>query len=155
MTPTQPSPHTHTHPTPYLGGCEEDLSKKTAPDGTDRMTDKQTDRQTDGHGDSMTDPAQRAESVKSSKNVVPHEQKISVKTAFGVTNEANVGDCPGQGTSGAGLVSAANLDLGLQKHFNTSQNVMNYGVTTRVDINHCCFRVGRLPVYTWTLYRHD
>ena len=30
----------------------------------DRQTDKQTDRQTDGHGDSMTDPAQRAESVK-------------------------------------------------------------------------------------------
>ena len=28
------------------------------------MTDKQTNRQTDGHGDSMTDPAQRAESVK-------------------------------------------------------------------------------------------
>ena len=27
-------------------------------------THKQTDRQTDGHGDSMTDPAQRAESVK-------------------------------------------------------------------------------------------
>ena len=32
------------------------------------MTDKQTDRQTDGHGDSMTDPAQRAESVKNKKN---------------------------------------------------------------------------------------
>ena len=28
------------------------------------QTDRQTDRQTDGHGDSMTDPAQRAESVK-------------------------------------------------------------------------------------------
>ena len=60
MTPTQPTPHTHTHPNPNLGGCEEDLSKKTAPDGTDR----QTDILTDGHGDSMTDPAQRAESVK-------------------------------------------------------------------------------------------
>ena len=56
MTPTHPPSHTHTHPTPNLGGCEEDLSKKTAPDGTNR--------QTDGHGDSMTDPAQRAESVK-------------------------------------------------------------------------------------------
>ena len=56
MTPTQPHPHTHTHPTPNLGGCEEDLSKKTATDGTDR--------QTNGHGDPMTDPAQRAESVK-------------------------------------------------------------------------------------------
>ena len=60
MTPTQPPPHTHTHPTPNLGGCEEDLSKKTAPDGTDR----QTDTQTHGHGNSMTDPAQRAESAK-------------------------------------------------------------------------------------------
>ena len=28
------------------------------------QNDRQTDRQTDGHGDSMTDPAQRAESVK-------------------------------------------------------------------------------------------
>ena len=51
-----PLPHTHTHPTPNFGGCEEDLSKKTAPDGTNR--------QTNGHGNSMTDPAQRAESVK-------------------------------------------------------------------------------------------
>ena len=65
MTPTQATPHTHTHPTPNLGGCEEDLSKKTAPDGTD----KQTDKQTHGHGDSMTDPAQRAESVKIQANI--------------------------------------------------------------------------------------
>ena len=50
--------------------------------------------------------------------------KIAVKTAFGVTGEAEVGDCLGQGTAGAGLVSAANLDLGLQKHFNTTNNVM-------------------------------
>ena len=28
------------------------------------QTDRQTNKQTDGHGDSMTDPAQRAESVK-------------------------------------------------------------------------------------------
>ena len=35
----------------------------------DRQTDKQTDRQTDGHGDSMTDPAQRAESVKTPLNL--------------------------------------------------------------------------------------
>ena len=34
--------------------------KKTAPDGTDRHTNTHTN----GHGDSMTDPAQRAESVK-------------------------------------------------------------------------------------------
>ena len=34
--------------------------KKTALDGTDRMTDKQTD----GHGDSKTNSAKRAELVK-------------------------------------------------------------------------------------------
>ena len=53
--------------------------------------------------------------------------RISVKTAFGMTMEAEVGDCLGQGTSGAGLVSAANLDIGLQKCFNTSKEVMHYG----------------------------
>ena len=53
--------------------------------------------------------------------------KIRVKTAFGLTNEAEVGDCLGQGTGGAGLVSAANLDLGLQRSFNNSKAVMNYG----------------------------
>ena len=53
--PTLPT-HTHTHTTPNLGGCEEDLSKKTLPDGTNILTD--------GHGNSMTDPAQRAKSVK-------------------------------------------------------------------------------------------
>ena len=53
--------------------------------------------------------------------------KIAVKTAFGMSEEANVGDCIGQGTAGAGLVSAANLDLGLQKNFNTTSNVMYYG----------------------------
>ena len=53
--------------------------------------------------------------------------KIAVKTAFGMTEEAVVGDCLGQGTAGAGLVSAANLDLGLQKYFNNSPDVMDYG----------------------------
>ena len=53
--------------------------------------------------------------------------KISVKTAFGVTEEAEVGDCLGQGTAGAGLVSAANLDLGLQKYFHNTDMVMSYG----------------------------
>ena len=53
--------------------------------------------------------------------------KISVKTAFGMTEEADAGDCLGQGTAGAGLVSAANLDLGLQRYFNNSPDVMHYG----------------------------
>ena len=51
--------------------------------------------------------------------------KIAVKTAFGITEEVDVGDCLGQGTGGAGLVSAANLDIGLQKYFNTSDNTSN------------------------------
>ena len=46
--------------------------KKTSPKKLHPMAqnDKHTDRQTDGHGDSMTDPAQRAESVK-----IPKDQK--------------------------------------------------------------------------------
>ena len=42
-------------------------------------------------------------------------------------NLPDVGDCLGQGTAGAGLVSAENLDLGLQRSFNTSKNIMYYG----------------------------
>ena len=44
--------------------------KKTSPKKLHPMaqTDKQTDKQTNAHGDSMTDPAQRAESVKSLLN---------------------------------------------------------------------------------------
>ena len=40
--------------------------KKTSPKKLHPMaqTNRQTNRQTNGHGDSMTDPAQRAESVK-------------------------------------------------------------------------------------------
>ena len=34
--------------------------------------------------------------------------QIAVQTAFGITQNANVGDCIGQGTAGAGLISAAN-----------------------------------------------
>jgi hypothetical protein len=40
---------------------------------------------------------------------------ISIKTSFGMTKESDVGDCLDQGTAGAGLVIAANLDIGLQK----------------------------------------
>ena len=53
--------------------------------------------------------------------------KIRVKTAFGMSEEADVGDCLGQGTGGAGLVSAANLDLGLQNEFKHTSDVMYYG----------------------------
>ena len=46
------------------------------------------------------------------------DTKIKVKTAHGMTEEEDVGDCLGQGTAGAGLISAANLDKGLDKFFN-------------------------------------
>ena len=39
-------------------------------------TDRQTHKHTDGHGDSMTDPAQRAESVK--KAVEEQLKKINL-----------------------------------------------------------------------------
>ena len=55
------------------------------------------------------------------------DTRIKVETAFGLTQEEEVGDCLGQGTALAGLVSAANLDLGLQKKFNTSNEVLHYG----------------------------
>ena len=69
--------------------------------------------------------------------------KIKVKTAFGTTEEASVGDCLGQGTCGAGLVSAANLDLGLQKSFNTSNKIMHFG---SVRLQPLCYQddVGTL-----------
>ena len=40
------------------------------------QTDRQTDTQTDGHGDSMTDPAQRAESVKIIKCSLEYFKKL-------------------------------------------------------------------------------
>ena len=48
------------------------------------------------------------------------DTRIQVKTAHGMTDEEHVGDCLGQGTAGAGIISAANLDQGLQKYFNMS-----------------------------------
>ena len=43
--------------------------------------------------------------------------EISVKTAGGISDTALVGDCIGQGTAGAALVSQVNLDQGLQHYF--------------------------------------
>ena len=59
---THPTPTTHTHTPPQIWG---DV-KKTSPKKLHPMaqTNRQTDTHTHGHGDSMTDPAQRAESVK-------------------------------------------------------------------------------------------
>jgi hypothetical protein len=50
------------------------------------------------------------------------DTRIKVKTAYGMTDEEEVGDCLGQGTAGAGLISAANLDQGLQKYFNVDED---------------------------------
>ena len=44
--------------------------------------------------------------------------KIKVKTAVGITDEANIGPCVAQGTISASIVSAANLDRGLFNKFN-------------------------------------
>ena len=39
-----------------------------------------------------------------------------------MTEEEDLGDCLGQGTAGTGLISAANLDIGLQKYFNRAKS---------------------------------
>ena len=58
-----------------------------------------------------------------------------------------MGDCLGQGTALAGLVSAANLDLGLQKKFNTSNEVLHYGkvriqpLSYQDDVGSICLNV--------------
>ena len=62
------------------------------------------------------------------------DTRIAVKTAHGMTDEEEIGDCLGQGSASAGLISAANLDQGLQKYFNktddeTDDDVLKYGET--------------------------
>ena len=52
------------------------------------------------------------------------DTEVSVKTSCGETKVAQVGDCLGQGTAGAGLVSQANLDHGLNCYFKRSTEVM-------------------------------
>ena len=53
--------------------------------------------------------------------------EIALKTAAGVSETAFVGDCIGQGTDGAALVSQANVDHGLKDYFKDSQCEMRYG----------------------------
>ena len=62
--------------------------------------------------------------------------KDTVKTTCGETKTAKVGDCLGQGTAGAGLVSQANLDHGLNKYYNSYMYVMNYGETRIQPLNY-------------------
>jgi hypothetical protein len=83
------------------------------------------------------------------------DTKIKVKTAHGMSEESYVGDCLGQGTFGAGLISAANLDQGLQKHFNESEednlnDVMKLGnirlqpIAYQDDVGSICEDVNML-----------
>ena len=44
-----------------------------------------------------------------------------------MTEEAFVGDCTLQGTTGGALLSQANLDVGLMEYFQDSQDEINYG----------------------------
>ena len=53
--------------------------------------------------------------------------EIAVKTATGVSETEVVGDCIGQGTAGAALVSQANLDHGLMDYFKDSKDEIQYG----------------------------
>ena len=53
--------------------------------------------------------------------------EIKVNCAGGVSDSAYVGDCIGQGTAGACLVSALNLDNGLQTYFKESIDDIEYG----------------------------
>ena len=50
------------------------------------------------------------------------DTSIKVKTAHGMTHEEEVGDCLGQGTAGVGLISAANLYIGLKKYFEKDES---------------------------------
>ena len=53
--------------------------------------------------------------------------EISVKTAGGMSETAQVGDCIGQGTAGAALVSQVNLDKGLEQYFGDGGEDLAYG----------------------------
>ena len=55
------------------------------------------------------------------------DTKVSVKTAMGMSDAAEVGSCIGQGTSGGALVSQINLDQGLQSYITYSTDEMYYG----------------------------
>ena len=53
--------------------------------------------------------------------------RIKVNTSAGMANSAEVGDCIGQGTAGAALVSKVDFDYGLLKYFSDSKEEMYYG----------------------------
>ena len=53
--------------------------------------------------------------------------KIRIKTAVGMTDYEEVGEIIGQGSSGGAIVSAANLDNGVNKFFEGSSYEVSYG----------------------------
>ena len=59
--------------------------------------------------------------------LINKDAKIQVKTAFVNTKEVEVGNVVGPGMASTGLISAINLDKGLQKHFNNATDVNYYG----------------------------
>ena len=62
-------------------------------------------------------------------NKLKKDTEVVVKTTSGMTGPAKVGDCLGQGTPGAGLVSQANLDHGINSYFSGCKDVMYFGET--------------------------
>ena len=54
--------------------------------------------------------------------------RISVKTGVGETEEADVGELVGQGSSGGAIVSQVKVDHGLNRYFCGSRDEANYGV---------------------------
>ena len=81
-----------------------------------------------------------------------HDTEVVVKTTCGVTETAKVGDCLGQGTAGAGLVSQANLDHGLNSYFQGCKDIMIFGETRiqpllyQDDVGAPCSTVGQARV---------
>ena len=75
---THPPP-THTHPTPNLGGCEEDLSN-----GRRGLLHRgHTYIHARGHSDSMTESAQWADSVKIAQCEAQMEKHKTVQSMVG------------------------------------------------------------------------
>ena len=56
--------------------------------------------------------------------------RISVQTPVGTTDECDTGEGVGQGTLEGALVSAVNLDSGVNEHFHDSEYEVSYGNVT-------------------------
>ena len=57
-----------------------------------------------------------------------------MRTACGDSKEVNVGPVIGQGTAGAGLISALNLDMGLNHLFKGSNDLYKYGNIEKLSL---------------------